>query len=154
MGYKRRESQGRQGEESREREGIRERAIQRQGQRKSDTRRKATKHDKHGNLSKEEGKSFQPTYQTMLHDDDFNTIADRVYDSMSELITAFTTTQEALKKTIETQLTELKSLVSHTPHVTIPTPVHSTVIDLEGHRHRFISITPISICRPGAQEGV
>lgn len=66
----------------------------------------------------------------------------------------FTTTQEALKKTIEAQLTELKSLISHVPHVAIPTPVQSIVLDPRGHRHRFISITLISICRWDAQEGV
>lgn len=65
----------------------------------------------------------------VLHDDDFNTIADKVYDSMSELITTFTTVQEVLKKTIEVQLTELKSLVSHVSHVAIPTPVQSVVLD-------------------------
>lgn len=41
------------------------------------------------------------TYQVVLHNDDFNTITDRVHDSMSKSITTFTTAQEVLKKTIE-----------------------------------------------------
>lgn len=65
----------------------------------------------------------KPTYQAVVHDDDFNTNADRVYDSISESITTFTTVQEALKNTIEVQLMKLKSLVSHALHVAIPTPV-------------------------------
>ena len=48
---------------------------------------------------------------------------------------------------IEAQLKELKTLVSHTPQVTTPTPVHNTVPETQGNQHRFISITPISICQ-------
>ena len=50
-----------------------------------------------------------------MHKDYFESIADRVCDSMPKLITTITTAHEALKKTIETQLTELKTLVSHAP---------------------------------------
>ena len=86
-----------------------------------------------GSLPRKKERVAKPTYQEVLHDDDFNTIVDRFCDSMTESITTFTTTQEALKKTIEAQLTELKSLVSHAPHVSIPTPMHSVVIDPVGH---------------------
>ena len=65
----------------------------------------------------------KPTYHVVLHDDDFNTIPDKVYDSISKSITTFTTMQDGLKKTIEAQLMELKSLVSHASHVAIPTLV-------------------------------
>ena len=54
-----------------------------------------------GSSSRKKERVAKPTYQVVLHDDDFNTIADRVCDSVSEPITTFTTTQEALKKTIE-----------------------------------------------------
>ena len=50
-----------------------------------------------------------------MHEDDFESIVDRVYDTMSEPITVITTTQEALKQIIETQLMELKMLMSHAP---------------------------------------
>ena len=86
----------------------------------------------------------------MLHDDDFNTIVDRVCDSMSKSITTFATMQEALKKMIEAQLMELKTLVSHAPQVATPTPVHNAVLETQGNRHRFISVTLISICRSDA----
>ena len=82
----------------------------------------------------------------MLHDDDVNTIEDRVYDSMTKPITTFTIVQEVMKKAIEAQLIELKSLVSHASHVAIQTPVKSIVIDPQGHRHRIILIDPLSIC--------
>lgn len=68
-----------------------------------------------------------------MHENNFNTIADRVCDSMSKLITTFTSAQEALKQMIETQLTELKTLVSHAPPVATPTIVHSAVIDPKGN---------------------
>ena len=84
----------------------------------------------------------------MLHEDDVNTIADKFYDSMTDPIIAFKTVQDVMKKAIEAQLTELKSLVSHTPHVAIQTPMQSVVIDPQGHRHCIISISLISICRP------
>ena len=86
----------------------------------------------------------------MLHEDDFATIAERVCDTMSEPITTIRTAQEALKHTIEAQLTELKALVHHTPQVATPSTVQSAVVDLEGTRHQFISVTPISICQPSA----
>ena len=89
-----------------------------------------------------------------MHDNDVNTIVDRVCDSMTEPMTAFTTVQDAMKKAIEVQLMELKSLVSHAMHVDIQTPMQSAVIDPQGHRHRIISIDLISICRPIEQEGV
>lgn len=66
-----------------------------------------------GNSPRKKGKSSKPTYQAVLNDDDFNTIADRVCDSMSKPITVFTFAQEVLKQTIEAQLIELKTLVSH-----------------------------------------
>jgi len=88
-----------------------------------------------------------------LHEDDFESIADRVCDSLSKPITAITTAQEALKQTIETQLMELKTLVSHAPQVATPSTVQSTVMDPKGNRHRFVSVTPINICRPSVQEG-
>lgn len=90
----------------------------------------------------------------MLHEDDFEAIVDRVCDTMSEPITTFKTTQEALKQTIRAQLTELKTLVSHAPQVATPTTIHSAVINLEGTWHIFISVTPTSICRAEAQEGL
>lgn len=65
----------------------------------------------------------------MLHDDDLDTIADRVCDNMSEPITTFKTTQEALKQMIKAQLMELKTLVSHVPQVVTPPPVHSAVLE-------------------------
>lgn len=107
-----------------------------------------------GSSPRKKARLSKSTYQSLLHDDDFNTIVDRVCNSMYEPITTFTTTKEALKKTIEAQLTELKTLVSHTPHVAIPILVHSVVLDPQGDQHRFISITPINICRPGVQEGL
>ena len=107
-----------------------------------------------GSSPRKKERLAKPTYQAILHDDDFNTIADRVCDNMSEPITTITTAQEVLKKTIEAQLMELNSLVSHAPDVAIPTSVQSIVLDPQGQWHRFISITPISICQPGAQEGV
>ena len=67
---------------------------------------------------------------------------------MLEPITTITTVQEALKQTIEAQLTELKTLVSHAPQVGTPSTIQTTVMDPEGTRHGFISITPISICQP------
>ena len=54
-----------------------------------------------GSLTRKKTRVVKLTYQAVLHDDDFNTIADRVYDSMTEPITTFTTMQEAMKKTIE-----------------------------------------------------
>lgn len=59
-------------------------------------------------------KSSKPTFQTVLQEEDFEGIADRVYGTMSESLTVITTVPEALKQTIETQLTELKTLMSHT----------------------------------------
>ena len=67
------------------------------------------------NSSRKKKKSSKPIYQVVLHEDDFNTITDRVCDSMSEPITTFTSVQEALKQMIEAHLTELKTLVIHTP---------------------------------------
>lgn len=99
-----------------------------------------------GSSLRKKARVAKPIYQAVLHDDEFNTIADRVFDSMTESITTFTTTQEALKKTVKAQLTQLKSLVSQASHVAIPTPVQSTVLDLKGHRHRFSVITLINIC--------
>ena len=68
-----------------------------------------------GSSPRKKRKSSRPTFQAVLHEDDFESIADRVYDTMSEPITTITTAQEVLKQTIETQLTELKTLVSHAP---------------------------------------
>ena len=107
-----------------------------------------------GSSPRKKRKSSKPTYQAVLHDDDLETIVDRVCDNMSESITAFKTAQEALKQTIEVQLTELKTLVSHAPPVTTPAPVYSAVLKTQGNRHRFVSVTMINICRPSAQGGV
>ena len=101
-------------------------------------------------MSKKKRKSSKETYQAVLNEDNFATITDRVCDSMTKPIRAFTSTQEALKHTIEVQLTELEALVHHTPHVAMPSIVQSIVIDPKGSRHQFISVTPINICRPSA----
>lgn len=50
-----------------------------------------------GSSPRKKRKSSKPTYQAILHDDKFESIADRVYDTISTLITAITTAQEALK---------------------------------------------------------
>ena len=105
-------------------------------------------------LPRKKKKISKPTYQVVLNEDDFDTIADKVCDSMSEPITALKTVQEALKQTIEAQLTELKTLVSHTSHVATPTLVHTTVLETQGNRHQFILFSPINICRADAQEGL
>ena len=73
------------------------------------------KHDRNKKFTEEEEKISKPTYQAVLHGDSFDTIIDRVCNSMSELITTFKTVQEALKQKIEAQLTALKTLVSHAP---------------------------------------
>ena len=52
-------------------------------------------------LPRKKKKISKPTYQVVLNEDDFDTIADKVCDSMSEPITALKTVQEALKQTIE-----------------------------------------------------
>ena len=70
-----------------------------------------------GSSPRKKRKSSKPTYHAVLHEDNFESIADRVCDTMSEPITTITTIQEALKHTIEAQLTELKALVRHTPQV-------------------------------------
>lgn len=44
-----------------------------------------------GSSLRKKARVSKPTYQVVLHDDDFNTIVDRVCDSMSEPITTFTT---------------------------------------------------------------
>ena len=67
------------------------------------------------NSPRKKRKSSKPTYQVVLHNDDLDTIVDRVCDNMSESITAFKTVQEALEQTIEAQLMELKTLVRNTP---------------------------------------
>jgi hypothetical protein len=54
-----------------------------------------------GNSPRKKKKSSKPTYKAVLHKDDFNTIADRVCDSMSKPIATFTSPQEALKQMIE-----------------------------------------------------
>ena len=64
---------------------------------------------------------------------------------MSELITVITIVQKVLKKTIETQLTELKTLMSHVPQVAISSTTPSAVIDPDGNRHKFVAVMPISI---------
>ena len=82
-----------------------------------------------GSSPRKKERVAKPTYQVVLHDDDFNTIAAKVCDSVSEPITTFITMQDALKKTIEAQLMKLKSFVSHAPHVAIPTLVQNAVLD-------------------------
>ena len=99
-----------------------------------------------GSPPRKKTRATKSTYQEVLHDDDVNTIKDKVCDSMTEPITTVRTTQEVMKKAIEAQLIELKSLVSHAPHVAIQTPVQSTMIDLQGCRHRIISNDSINIC--------
>lgn len=59
-----------------------------------------------------------------------------------------------LKQTIEAQLIELKTLVSHAPQVATSFTTPSAIIDPEGNRHRFVAVTPISIRQPSAQEGL
>lgn len=65
-----------------------------------------------------------------------------------------TTVQEALKQTIETWLMELKMVVSHAPQVANSSIAPSAVIDPKGNWHRFVTVTPISICQPSVQEGL
>ena len=55
-----------------------------------------------GSSPRKKHKSSRPTFQAILHEDNFESIADRVYGTMSLPITTITTTQEALKRTIET----------------------------------------------------
>jgi hypothetical protein len=43
-----------------------------------------------GNLPRKKRRSVKPTYQVVLNEDDFTTIANRVCDSMTKPITAFT----------------------------------------------------------------
>ena len=107
-----------------------------------------------GSSPRKKRKSSKPTYQVVLHNDDLETNVDRVYDTISTLITAITTAQEAIKQTIETQIIELKTLVSHAPQVATPSIVASIVIDPEGNWHKFITVMTISICRPTTQEGL
>ena len=45
-----------------------------------------------GNSPRKKRKSTKPTYQAVLNEDDFTTIADRVCDSMMKPITTFTST--------------------------------------------------------------
>ena len=99
-----------------------------------------------GNLPRKKRKSFEPTYQAVLHNDDLETIVDKVYDNMVKPITAFKTMKEVLKQMMDVQLMELKILVSHAPQATTPAPVQSVVIETQGNRHQFVSVTPISIC--------
>ena len=99
-------------------------------------------------------KSSILTFHMVLMENDFEGIADRVYGIMTKPLTAITTVQEVLKKTIEIELTELKMLMSHTSQVATPSTTPSVVIDQEGNHHRFIEVTPISIRRLAAQEGV
>ena len=73
---------------------------------------------------------------------------------MLEPITMIKTAQEVLKQTIETQLTEMKMLVSHAPQVATSSTTPSAVIDPKGNQHRFITVMPISIRQPSAQEGL
>ena len=107
-----------------------------------------------GSSPRKKMKSSRPTYQAVLHEDYFESIADKVYNTISELITTITTTQEALKQTIETQLMELRMLVSHAPQVDTPSATLSAIIDQEGNQHRFVEIMSISIHILVAQEGV
>ena len=66
-------------------------------------------------------------------ENNFEGISDRVYGTMIEPLIAITTAQEVLKQTIETQLTELKMLMSHAPQVATPFTAPSAVIDPEGN---------------------
>ena len=50
-----------------------------------------------GSSLRNKRKSSKLKYQVVLHDDDFETIVDRVYDTISTPITTITTAQEALK---------------------------------------------------------
>ena len=49
-----------------------------------------------GSLLRKKTRATKLIYQVVLHDDDVNTIVDRVCDSMIEPITTFTTTQEVM----------------------------------------------------------
>ena len=75
---------------------------------KEEDKRKATTGEKWqsttdtGSSPRKKRRSSKPTYHAVLHKDDFESIADKVCDSMSKPITAITTTQEVLKYTIET----------------------------------------------------
>ena len=44
-----------------------------------------------GSLPRKKRKISKPTFHAVLHQDDFESIADRVYDTMSQLITMITT---------------------------------------------------------------
>ena len=105
-------------------------------------------------MPRKKRKSSKPTYQAVLHDDDLETIVDRVYDTISALITTITIAQEALKQTIETHITKLKTLVSHAQQVATPSTAASAAIDPEGNRHKFVTVKPISIRQPCVQEGL
>lgn len=98
-----------------------------------------------GSLPRKKGKCSKPTYQAVLHDNVLETIVNRVFDTISALITTITTAQEALKQTIETQIIELKTLVSHAPQMATSSTTPSVVIDQEGNQHRIVTITPVSI---------
>ena len=50
-----------------------------------------------GSSPRKKRKSSKLTYQAVLHDDDLETIVDRVYDTISTPIIAMTIVQEALK---------------------------------------------------------
>jgi hypothetical protein len=84
----------------------------------------------------------------VLMENDFEGIVDRVYGTMTEPLTTITTAQEVLKKMIETQLIELKMLMSHTSQVATLSTTPSAVINQEGNRQRFVEVTSISIPRP------
>ena len=123
MGSNKGESHKGQGEESREGESKRKREAKEKDKGKAKIGKTRQGTTELGIPPRKKTRDTKLTYQAMLHDDDVNTIADRVCESMIEPITAVTTVQEAMKKAIEVQLTELKSLVSHSSHVAIQTPV-------------------------------
>ena len=51
-----------------------------------------TTHNRYGKFTKKETKISRPTFQAVLHEYNFERIADRVYGTMSEPITMITTT--------------------------------------------------------------
>ena len=70
-----------------------------------------------GSSPRTKWKSSKSAFHTVLIENDLEGIADRVYGTMTEPLTVITTMQEVLKQMIETQLMELKTLMSHAPQV-------------------------------------
>ena len=67
-----------------------------------------------GSSPRTKWKSLKPAFHTVFMENNFEGIADRVYGTMTEPLTAITTVQEVLKQMIETQVMKLKMLMRHT----------------------------------------